>query len=76
MNSNEFNSKIKSAGQKLLQDQYIYLDSKVKTDNLEFFTCLKINSKSNLQNNDLALKDLRLLLIAQFLSKFLGKKYR
>ncbi len=71
-NTAEFNSRLKSIGQKLLSDEYNFLDSTLKTENLDFFVCLRINS---LENCFLTLKDLRLLLVAQFVSSFIGQKY-
>jgi hypothetical protein len=73
-NTAEFNSRLKSIGQKLLNDEYNFLNSSVKTDNLDFFVCLKINSTLSLENYFLTLKDLRLLLVAQFVSSCIGQK--
>ena len=74
MDNNEFNIRINSLGQKLLQERLVYLNSNIKTENLEFFVCLKINSNKNVEDIDLTLKDLRLFLIAQFVSNFTGKR--
>lgn len=74
MDNNEFNIRINSLGQKLLHERLVYLNSNIKTENLEFFVCLKINSNKNVEDIDLTLKDLRLFLIAQFVSNFTGKR--
>ena len=77
MDNNEFNIRIKSLGQKLLQERAVYLNSNIQTEDLEFFVCLKINSNKNVEDIDLTLKDLRLFLIAQFVSnfdRFVGQK--